>query len=73
MLDPTNNIGLSITDNYAMDPAAAVSGWYFSHPDSRYLNVGKIQKDQVLDYAQRTKMSVSEVERWLASNLAYDI
>lgn len=73
LIDPTNNIGLTITDNYAMEPAAAVSGWYFSHPDSRYLNVGKIQKDQVHDYAQRKNMSISEVERWLAPNLAYDI
>ena len=73
LLDPENQIGLSLTDNFAMDPAAAVSGWYFSHPQSRYFNVGKIQQDQVRDYAERKDMSLSEVERWLAPNLAYDI
>jgi 5-methyltetrahydrofolate--homocysteine methyltransferase len=55
----------------AMWPAAAVSGWYFSHPDSKYFGLGKITKDQVEDYAVRKGMSVDEVERWLGQNLAY--
>ena len=53
-------------------PTAAVSGWYFSHPQSRYLAVGRIDRDQVEDYARRKGMSVEEVERWLAPNLGYE-
>jgi len=53
------------TESYAMYPTAAVSGWYFSHPQSRYLAVGRIDRDQVEDYAVRKGMSVQEVERWL--------
>ncbi len=66
-------VGIQLTDSYAMYPAAAVSGYYFSHPDSRYFGLGKIEKDQVEDYAKRKGMSVPEIERWMASNLAYDI
>jgi 5-methyltetrahydrofolate--homocysteine methyltransferase len=55
-----------------MDPAAAVSGWYFSHPASRYFGLGKIDRDQVSDYTERKGMTVAEVERWLAPNLAYE-
>jgi 5-methyltetrahydrofolate--homocysteine methyltransferase len=55
-----------------MKPAASVGGWYFSHPAAYYFNVGKIGKDQVADYARRKGMSVAEVERWLAPNLAYE-
>ncbi len=55
-----------------MHPASSVSGFYFSHPQSRYFAVGKIGRDQVVDYARRKAMPVEEVERWLASNLAYD-
>ena len=55
-----------------MMPAAAVSGWYFAHPQSRYFGVGKIGKDQVVDYAVRKKMDLSTMERWLAPNLDYD-
>ena len=55
-----------------MWPAAAVSGWYFSHPDSRYYALGKIDREQVADYAERKGMSLEEAERWLAPNLAYD-
>ena len=51
---------------------AAVSGWYFSHPESRYFAIGKIGKDQVEDYAHRKGMSLAEAERWLSPNLAYD-
>ena len=55
-----------------MLPAAAVSGLYFAHPQAKYFAVGKINRDQVEDYAARKKLSVSEVERWLAPNLNYD-
>ena len=55
-----------------MTPAASVSGFYFSHPESRYFGVSKIERDQVRDYAQRKGMSVAEVERWLAPVLGYD-
>ncbi|GCC49999.1 methionine synthase [Chryseotalea sanaruensis] len=66
-------VGIQLTESYAMFPGAAVSGFYFSHPDSKYFGLGKIEKDQVLDYAKRKGMSVEEIERWLAPNLAYDI
>ena len=55
-----------------MYPASSVSGFYFSHPESKYFSVGKISKDQVLDYAKRKDMPVEEIERWLAPVLAYD-
>jgi 5-methyltetrahydrofolate--homocysteine methyltransferase len=55
-----------------MFPAASVSGWYISHPDSRYFAVNKIQKDQVVDYAARKNMPVRDIERWLAPVLGYD-
>ena len=61
-----------LTESYAMHPAAAVSGYYFAHPQSKYFPVGKIMKDQVVDYAKRKGMSVTEAERWLAPNLAYE-
>jgi 5-methyltetrahydrofolate--homocysteine methyltransferase len=54
-----------------MYPAAAVSGFYFSHPDSKYFGLGKINKDQLVDYAKRKNMTVEETERWLSSNLSY--
>ncbi|THB85599.1 methionine synthase [Pantoea allii] len=63
---------MKLTESFAMWPGAAVSGWYFSHPDSRYFAVAQIQRDQVEDYAARKGMSVTEVERWLAPNLGYD-
>jgi 5-methyltetrahydrofolate--homocysteine methyltransferase len=65
--------GIILTDSYAMYPAAAVSGFYFSHPDSKYFGLGKIEKDQVEDYARRKGMSIPEVEKWLAPNLSYDL
>ncbi|MGE1158773.1 methionine synthase [Pantoea agglomerans] len=64
--------GMKLTESFAMWPSASVSGWYFSHPDSRYFAVAQIQRDQVEDYAARKGMSVMEVERWLAPNLGYD-
>jgi 5-methyltetrahydrofolate--homocysteine methyltransferase len=68
-----DKVGIQLTESYAMFPGAAVSGFYFSHPDSKYFGLGKIEKDQVLDYAKRKDMKVEEVERWLAPNLSYDV
>ena len=72
LLDVEQSIGLSLTDSYAMFPAAAVSGWYFSHPESRYFNTGKIQRDQVESLAERKGMELQELERWLTPVLGYD-
>jgi 5-methyltetrahydrofolate--homocysteine methyltransferase len=63
--------GIHLTESFAMMPAASVSGLYIHHPEARYFNVGKIGPDQVEDYAKRRGVPVSEVERWLGSNLAY--
>ncbi|MFN0255338.1 methionine synthase [Pedobacter ureilyticus] len=71
LLEAEEKIGLRITESYAMYPTAAVSGFYFSHPESRYFGLGKISKEQIEDYALRKDLSVEEVERWLAPNLAY--
>ncbi len=72
LLDATTNTCIKLTDSFAMYPAAAVSGWYFAHPESRYFGVGKIDKDQVVDYAAMKGMEVTEMERWLNSLLGYD-
>ncbi|RYC71937.1 methionine synthase [Spirosoma sordidisoli] len=66
-----NKIGIELTESFAMYPASSVSGFYFSHPESKYFAVGKISKDQVLDYAMRKDMPVDEVERWLSPVLGY--
>jgi 5-methyltetrahydrofolate--homocysteine methyltransferase len=71
LLQAEEKIGLKLTESYAMYPTAAVSGFYFSHPESRYFGLGKITKDQVEDYALRKGMELEEAERWLAPNLAY--
>jgi 5-methyltetrahydrofolate--homocysteine methyltransferase len=71
LLDAENRIGLRLTESYAMYPTAAVSGFYFAHPQSRYFGLGKITKDQIEDYAIRKNMPIDEVERWLSPNLAY--
>jgi 5-methyltetrahydrofolate--homocysteine methyltransferase len=68
-----DKVGIILTESYAMYPGAAVSGFYFSHPESKYFGLGKIEKDQVEDYARRKKMTVAEIEKWLAPNLSYDI
>ncbi|WP_138483369.1 methionine synthase [Dyadobacter bucti] len=65
------NLGITLTESYAMYPASSVSGWYFSHPDSRYFPVGKIFKDQVEDYARRKDMPLEEIEKWLSPVLGY--
>lgn len=67
-----NSIGVSLTESCAMSPASSVSGWYFSHPEAKYFNVGKIEKDQVLDYTDRKDLNLRETERWVRSNLNYD-
>jgi 5-methyltetrahydrofolate--homocysteine methyltransferase len=72
LLDATNRIGITLTDHFAMYPAAAVSGWYFSHPGSQYFVVGRVSKEQAADYARRKGVSLQQAERWLASNLDYD-
>ena len=72
LLDATAKTGITLTENYAMFPAASVSGWYFSHPESKYFGLGKIDRDQVEDISQRKGKTVQEMERWLAPNLSYD-
>ncbi|WP_462155009.1 methionine synthase [Pseudoalteromonas piscicida] len=72
LLDVENRIGMKLTSSYAMWPGAAVSGWYFSHPDSKYFAVASIQRDQVEDYAARQAMPLEEAERWLGPNLGYE-
>ncbi len=65
-------IGIELTESFAMYPASSVSGWYFAHPESKYFTIGKIAKDQVIDYANRKNMPLEEVEKWLAPVLNYD-
>jgi 5-methyltetrahydrofolate--homocysteine methyltransferase len=66
-------VGLDLTESCAMTPAASVSGLYFAHPDAKYFTVGRIGRDQVESYARRKGVSIDEVERWLSSNLAYEV
>jgi 5-methyltetrahydrofolate--homocysteine methyltransferase len=72
LLDVEENAGISLTESCAMNPGAAVSGYYFSHPESRYFGVSEIGRDQVKDYAERKGMSLEEAEKWLSPNLGYD-
>ena len=72
LLEAEATAGISLTESFAMLPTAAVSGWYFSHPQARYFGVGQIDRDQVASYAQRKGMSLADAERWLAPNLGYD-
>jgi 5-methyltetrahydrofolate--homocysteine methyltransferase len=72
LLDVERNAGIEITENFAMWPGSSVSGLYFAHPQSRYFGLGKIDRDQVLDYHLRKGMTVQEVERWLSPNLNYE-
>ncbi|HEY0898505.1 MAG TPA: vitamin B12 dependent-methionine synthase activation domain-containing protein, partial [Sphingobacteriaceae bacterium] len=71
LLDAEKNAGIHLTESFAMHPAASVSGFYFAHPQSRYFGLGKITKDQVIDYAKRKNISLEDAERWLSPNLAY--
>ncbi len=73
LLDAEKAIGITLTESYAMYPAAAVSGWYFAHPQAKYFGLGNIEKDQTENYAQRKGFSVAETERWLMPVLNYDI
>ncbi len=72
LLDVEARTGIELTDSMAMWPGAAVSGWYFSHPESQYFVVGRIGRDQVADYAERKGWTMAEAERWLSPNLGYD-
>ena len=73
LLEVEKNTGISLTESFAMYPAASVSGFYFMHEEAKYFGLGKIDKDQVTDYASRKGMSQEETEKWLAPNLSYDI
>ena len=72
LIEPDQNAEVEITESFAMLPASSVSGWYFSHPKSQYFGTGKIQRDQIEDYADRKGMEQRVVERWLSSVLGYD-
>ena len=72
LLNVEENIGIELTEGFAMYPAASVSGWYFSHPESKYFLVGDINRDQAESYAKRKGWTLGEAERWLAPNLGYD-
>jgi len=71
LLAAERRIGVSLTESFAMQPGSSVSGLYFAHPEAHYFGVAKVERDQVEDYAARKKMSVAEVERWLAPVLNY--
>jgi 5-methyltetrahydrofolate--homocysteine methyltransferase len=72
LLDATDQIGIRLTESYAMWPGSSVSGFYYAHPESRYFGVGKIERDQVDDYARRKGWTIQEAERWLAPLLNYN-
>jgi 5-methyltetrahydrofolate--homocysteine methyltransferase len=72
LLDAERASGIRLTESYAMFPTAAVSGWYFSHPESHYFGVGQIDREQVASYAERKGFALGEMERWLAPNLGYE-
>ena len=72
LLDAANQTGIQLTESLAMYPASSVCGWYFANPESKYFGIGKIEKDQVEDYAKRKNMPLEEVERWLRPVLEYD-
>lgn len=73
LLSVEEQIGIKLTESMAMYPAASVSGWYFSHPESKYFGLGQIAKDQVEDYAKRKGMNTAVAEKWLAPSLNYDV
>jgi 5-methyltetrahydrofolate--homocysteine methyltransferase len=72
LLEPAGNAGIRLTESFAMYPTAAVSGWYIAHPAARYFALGKIDRDQVADYARRKGMTLAQAERWLSPNLGYE-
>jgi 5-methyltetrahydrofolate--homocysteine methyltransferase len=69
LLNATEEIGVELTENLAMYPASSVCGWYFAHPESKYFGVGKIERDQLEDYAKRKGMTMDEATRWLRAAL----
>ena len=71
LLNAEELTGISLTESLAMYPAASVSGWYFAHPESKYFGIGKIEKDQIENYAERRGESVEFIEKWLGPNLNY--
>ncbi len=73
LLSATDATGITLTESLAMYPTASVSGWYFAHPESKYFGLGKIEKDQVEDYAQRKGWTIEEAEKWLRPSLEYDM
>jgi 5-methyltetrahydrofolate--homocysteine methyltransferase len=73
LLDVEAATGMKLTESFAMWPGSSVSGLYFAHPESRYFSLGKIDRDQVADYAGRKGMTVAQVERWLGQSLNYDV
>jgi 5-methyltetrahydrofolate--homocysteine methyltransferase len=72
LLDVERRAGIRLTESHAMYPTAAVSGWYLAHPESRYFPLGKIDRDQVEDYARRKAITLAEAEKWLGPNLGYE-
>jgi 5-methyltetrahydrofolate--homocysteine methyltransferase len=72
LLDAEKVAGIKLTDSFAMYPASSVSGYYFANAESKYFGLGKIEKDQVVEYSVRKGMALEEMERWLSPNLAYD-
>ena len=72
LLDVKAKTGMLLTESFAMWPGSSVSGLYFAHPDARYFSLGKIERDQVADYAARKGLTLAEVERWLGPNLNYE-
>ena len=72
LLQVETHAGIVLTESFAMLPASSVSGWYFWHPQAQYFGVGKIERDQVEDYARRKGMSLPEAERWLSANLNFE-
>ena len=71
LLEVQKNIGVELTESLAMYPAASVCGWYFANPEAKYFGVGKVQKDQIEDMADKKEMNVSDYERWMGPNLSY--
>jgi 5-methyltetrahydrofolate--homocysteine methyltransferase len=72
LLGGQENTGIELTESLAMYPASSVCGWYFANPESKYFGIGKVNKEQVIDYARRKQMDIAEVERWLRPVLDYD-
>ena len=69
LLNAKKRIGVNLTESMAMNPASTVGGYYFAHPEAKYFSVGKVQDDQIKDYAKRKNMSIENVEKWLCSNI----